>query len=192
MSGTLWAALCYFAAIGVGFMLAEIALLQRLSLVLGHPTYSLLVVLSSLVGAAGIGSLLSDRLPLDRAPACYMYPVSARCGAHRGSAAVAVAGRVCGRLRQPHAHRVRRSGVLRRRRGPRAGFPGGLRIARKALSAETPWLWGINGVGSVLASSLAIAIALSWGLTVLLLCAAACYLLLIPAVIVMRREEGGG
>jgi hypothetical protein len=49
---SLWAALGYFAAIGVGFMLAEIALLQRLTLVLGHPSYSLMVVLASLIGAA--------------------------------------------------------------------------------------------------------------------------------------------
>jgi hypothetical protein len=192
VSGTLWAALCYFAAIGVGFMLAEIALLQRLSLVLGHPTYSLLVVLSSLVGAAGIGSLVSDRLPLDRAPACYVYPVvlalvltavalfwpslgeSVAASANPTRIAFAVA--VCSVV-----------GVVLG-----LAFPAGLRIARTALSAETPWLWGINGVGSVLASSLAIAIALSWGLTVLLLCAAACYLLLIPAVIVLRRSGGGG
>ena len=60
-------ALAYFSIIGVAFMLVEIALLQRLSIVLGHPAFSLVVVLASLVASAGLGSLASDRLPLDGA-----------------------------------------------------------------------------------------------------------------------------
>ena len=176
----------WFAAIGVGFMLAEIALLQRLSLVLGHPTYSLLVVLSSLVGAAGLGSLLSDRLPLDRAPICFVYPVV--LAAVLAAIALAWPTLSASVAAQGNAHRIGFAIAVCGVTGLCLGFafPAGLRIARQALSAETPWLWGINGVGSVLASSLAIAIALSYGLTVLLLVAAACYLLLIPAVLVMR------
>ena len=39
----------YFALIGVGFMMVEIALLQRMSVFLGHPVYALSVVLFSLI-----------------------------------------------------------------------------------------------------------------------------------------------
>src|SRR5262249_52829394 len=46
---TLYGAFGYFLLIGIGFMLVEIAILQRLSIVLGHPIYGLIVVLSSLV-----------------------------------------------------------------------------------------------------------------------------------------------
>jgi hypothetical protein len=55
----------YFSLIGMGFMLVEIALLQRFSVYLGHPIYSLSVCLFSLILASGLGSMTSDRLKLD-------------------------------------------------------------------------------------------------------------------------------
>src|SRR5215471_3234885 len=58
----------YFALIGMGFMLSEIALLERFSIYLGHPIYSLGVCLFSLILASGLGSLASDRFPLDARP----------------------------------------------------------------------------------------------------------------------------
>src|SRR5918999_2872196 len=54
----------YFSLIGVGFMMIEIALLQRMSIFLGHPVYSLSVLLSTLILSTGIGSFLSEKLPL--------------------------------------------------------------------------------------------------------------------------------
>jgi hypothetical protein len=51
----------YFACLGAGFMVAEVGLVQRLHVVLGHPTYALVVVLAGLLVATGIGSLLSER-----------------------------------------------------------------------------------------------------------------------------------
>ena len=55
----------YFLLIGVGFMSIEIGLLQRLSVFLGHPIYALSIVLFSMILATGLGSLLSDRVPLE-------------------------------------------------------------------------------------------------------------------------------
>ncbi len=178
----LTAALGYFFCIGVGFMLAEIALLQRLSLVLGHPIYSLIVVLASLVAAAGLGSYLSDRLPLDRRPWCFAYPlmiasllVLVALGWERASAGVASA-----ELGVRIAFAVAITCPL----GVAFGFafPCGIRVVRAEFERETPWLWGLNGVGSVLASSLAIIVALAYGLTWLTLLSAAIYLLLLPAL----------
>jgi len=51
----------YFASLGAGFMLLEIALLQRFNLFLGHPVRSLIVVLGGLLLAVGVGSLLTHR-----------------------------------------------------------------------------------------------------------------------------------
>ncbi|HJR49889.1 MAG TPA: hypothetical protein VJ794_02225, partial [Gemmatimonadales bacterium] len=67
-------AVAYFVSIGVAFMLVEIALMQQLSMFLGHPIYSLVVVLAVLIVSSGLGSLASDRLRLgssltSRAPA---------------------------------------------------------------------------------------------------------------------------
>ena len=51
----------YFAAIGLGFMFLEIGLLRRFTLFLGHPIYSLAVVLFALLVFTGCGSLAADR-----------------------------------------------------------------------------------------------------------------------------------
>jgi hypothetical protein len=52
----------YFSLIGMGFMFAEISLLQYFSVYLGHPIYSLGVCLFSLILATGLGSLASNRV----------------------------------------------------------------------------------------------------------------------------------
>jgi hypothetical protein len=56
-----WHAAIYFGALGVGFMLLEISLIQRLTLFLGYPTYSLTVTLFALLASTGVGSLASER-----------------------------------------------------------------------------------------------------------------------------------
>ena len=56
-----WNSGIYFAALGLGFMFIEICLIQRLTLFLGYPTYSLTVTLFALLVSTGIGSLLSER-----------------------------------------------------------------------------------------------------------------------------------
>ena len=45
----------YFGALGAGFMLIEVAVLQRFVLLLGHPVYSLTVTLFSLLLGTGHG-----------------------------------------------------------------------------------------------------------------------------------------
>ncbi len=52
----------YFACLGLGFMFFEITLIQRLTLFLGYPTYSLTVTLASLLIFTGVGALLSGRV----------------------------------------------------------------------------------------------------------------------------------
>ena len=54
--------LVYFGALGAGFMLIEVAVLQRFVLLLGHPVYSLTVTLFSLLLGTGIGAAWSRRL----------------------------------------------------------------------------------------------------------------------------------
>ena len=54
--------LVYFGALGAGFMLIEVSVLQRFVLLLGHPVYSLTVTLFSLLLGTGLGSAWSRRL----------------------------------------------------------------------------------------------------------------------------------
>ncbi|MCC6217261.1 MAG: hypothetical protein IT376_20555 [Polyangiaceae bacterium] len=187
------AALAYFGLIGVGFMLLEIALLQRLGLVLGHPSYSLIVVLATLVAATGLGSLVSDRLALERGRAGLVFPLVI-AGAIVGlavawpalAASVSAAG-LGGRIGFAVAITAPVGALLG------LAFPAGMRLARAAgLSEETPWLWGLNGVGSVVASSAAIGLALAYGFTTVLAGAALCYVALVPAIVVLRSHVEAG
>jgi hypothetical protein len=186
LSRKLFGGLAYFLLIGVGFMLIEIAILQRLSIVLGHPIYGLIVVLSSLIAAAGIGSFLSDAAPLSRAPYCYVFPlliaglVITFALAWPRVAPTIIAAETPLRI----AWSVAVTLLIGLPLG--VAFPAGMRMMREGHAEETPWLWGLNGVGSVMASSLAILVALVGGLTVLLFAAAGCYLLLLVAIAVVR------
>jgi hypothetical protein len=53
---TLTPPVAYFSAIGMGFMLIEISQMQRLMVFLGHPVYGLSVVLFTILLFSGIGS----------------------------------------------------------------------------------------------------------------------------------------
>ncbi|HVU02331.1 MAG TPA: hypothetical protein VHE30_11295 [Polyangiaceae bacterium] len=188
--GTLSAGIAYFLLIGVGFMLVEVALLQRLGLVLGQPAYSLVVVVTSLVGGTGLGALASDRLPLDRAPACYVFPlvlaaaVAALAALSPAFAAFALPREIPVRI----AYSVAITAGLGALLG--VAFPAGMRLATRPLPDEAPWFWGMNGVGSVLASSVAVMLAERWGLRITLFTGALCYVLvLIPVAVLVRARR---
>src|SRR5260370_12315530 len=56
--------LIYFAALGFGFIAVELALLQNLTLLVGHPIFTLSVLLFTLLAMGGIGSALSSRVSM--------------------------------------------------------------------------------------------------------------------------------
>jgi spermidine synthase len=171
--------LLVFAGIGIGFMMVEISQMERLIVFLGHPTYALTVVLFVLLLASGLGSLATGRVGGERL---------ARAGRSRFAAllvALALFGAatpaVTAALRAGETPvRVLASVALLLPIGFLMGmpFPLGLRAASAAgpRGAElTPWLWGVNGAAGVLASVLAIAVALSFGISVSYWCGVGAY-----------------
>jgi len=170
--------LAYFGALGAGFMLLEVALLQRFVLLLGHPVYSLTVTLFSLLLGTGFGSLLSRRI----APA-RVRDVTVRALA--GIALVALAAALgLARLVDigipwPLPMRVAFAVTLIAPVGILLGMPlpGGMRLLAANRADIIPWGWGINGAFSVVGATLAVFIAMNWGFSVTLLSAAAVYTL---------------
>ena len=53
----------YFASLGFGFITLELALLQHLTLLVGHPIFTLSVLLFTLLAFGGLGSAMSHRIP---------------------------------------------------------------------------------------------------------------------------------
>ncbi|HEU5319994.1 MAG TPA: hypothetical protein VFX28_04280, partial [Methylomirabilota bacterium] len=149
----------FFGGIGLGFMLVEISQMQRLIVVLGHPTYGLSVVLFALLVASGLGSLAAGYLRGAGAGAIVLLPL-----------VLAAFGALTPRLVPTFegAGTAARSGVAAAMLIPIGlvmglAFPLGMRLAAGDSPALTPWLWGINGAASVFASVLAVAIALAAG-----------------------------
>ena len=166
--------LAYFAAIGLGFLVFEVVLIQRFVLFLGFPTYALSVVLFALLVFTGLGSLLSERLR-DRRRG--LVAALAAVTAMVVVAAFALQPLLRELIGLPFAARVALAVALLAPAGLLLGMamPIGLKRLAGLYPAGVAWAWGINGVTSVLGSVLAIFVAINWGFTAATLVAAACY-----------------
>ena len=176
--------LLYFIAVGLGYILVEIAFIQRFVLFLGHPTYALTVVIFLLMISSGAGSLFSRRcLPRSQMGwipfslilavlSVYVYLLPRQLAAWVGL---------------DFGYRLLLSGVLLVPLGFLMGmpFPTGLRSLAASSGPDSPaplenaveWAWAMNAAASVLGSVLAMVIAIQFGLTVTLACGAAAYVL---------------
>jgi len=165
-----------FAALGCGYIVLEVALVQKCILFLGSPAHALSVVLFSLLAAGALGSRFTARTgerPLrDRARR------AAAIGAGAACVVVAVASPLfyaCVQMPRP-ARVVLTVAVV----GP-LGFllgrplPLAVRSLARAFPEVVPWAWGVNGAASVLGSALALAVALSLGFDQALLLAGVLY-----------------
>jgi MFS family permease len=157
----------FFSAIGMGFMMIEVAQMQRLCVFLGHPSYGLTVVLFSLLLACGLGSFSTRKIRTE----------NAGMTAVRILAALLLVLLVFGKITPPLMAVFRGAvtpvrilvavsllfppGILMG-----TAFPLGMLLARRHLVRIIPWYWGVNGAMSVFASVLAVAISLNWGIAV--------------------------
>ena len=161
-----WSTLGYFAALGSGFMLVEVALISNFILFLGHPIYALTAVLCTLLISAGMGSLWSGR------------HVEGGHEALRRLIGFALIGIVALTLilefvftKLVGAPFLLCIALTIATLGPVGflmgmPFPLGLRLLDRhgpEWAALIPWVWGINGATSVLGSILAITVAINFG-----------------------------
>lgn len=167
--------LFFFAAIGVGYLTLEIVLIQRFVLFLGFPTYALSVVLFSLLVFTGIGSLFAGRWPDQRRTLLRALGISSVLIA---ASAIGLQELLRALIDLPFGARVVTAIALLAPFGLCLGvaLPIGLRRLSGLYREAVPWAWGINGMASVLASVLAIAVAITWGFAVATLLALVCYL----------------
>ncbi len=159
-----WAWSVFFASIGLGFMLVEIAMMQRLMVFLGRPTYSLSVVLFALLLSGGVGSFwIQRRLPQSRPS---RWAIIVAIPVVLGVAGVLVpvvlplfrGGADSTRVLASLAALVPMGLVMG------TAFPLGLGLAERHPRAMLAWFWGINGATSVLASVAAAMISLWAGI----------------------------
>jgi hypothetical protein len=188
------AAAAYFSLIGLGFMMVEIGLMQRFSVLLGHPVYSLAVTLMTLIVSTGLGSLASDALAakparsrallavlpwaLGLALAALPFAISATLPGAAG-AGLAVKALLIAGLTVPLGLLL---GLC---------FPTGMRLLGARSPAAMSWMWGLNGAFGVLGSAAAVLVSMSFGISRCFLLAALCYLALIVPIAVLREPARG-
>jgi SAM-dependent methyltransferase len=169
--------ICYYAGLGLGYMLIEIYLIQRLGVFLSNPTYSASIVITVMLIFSALGNLASGLLKQFR-----VVVVAAAC--------VLIAGGLCfyifgleGFLALFHA-----SGLVERIFAsvliiaPVAFFmgvpyPNGLDSLQEHRPHLLPWAWGMNGGLSVAGSALARILAVSSGFPLLLTVGALVYIM---------------
>ncbi len=178
----------YFALIGMGFMLAEISMLQYFGIYLGHPIYSLAVCLFSLILASGFGSLASGRLPMQKPRNFALWGLAV------GGYLLLLQWRLTDLFHataaQPLTMRIALALAVVMPLGFLLGFafPTGMRLVEAVDRGPTAWFWGINGATGVLASVLAVMIGMAFGINVTVTVSALCYLALIPVARRLMRQ----
>ena len=177
----------YFSLIGMGFMMAEIAILQYFSVYLGHPIYSLGVCLFSLVLATGLGSLSSGLI--DIATPRTMPIWGFVTGGYLLVMQYGITHLFEFTASEPRWVRILISLLVVMPLGYLLGFafPTGMRMAAKVDAAASAWFWGINGATGVLASVLAVLVSMAFGINVTMTLAGSCYLILIPVGLALSR-----
>jgi len=180
----------YFILLGIGFMFVEIPMLQKGSLYLGHPTYSLSVVLFSMLVFSGFGSYCSGKisapnlfriLPYCLLIAALFVGLTILCMEWVVPNTIGLSGYI-------------RIGIMALFCGLMAffmgmAFPSGVRLLARSSEASIPWAWALNGGASVLGSISAIAISMSLGYRLTLILGCATYVCSSLIIFYLARSE---
>lgn len=178
--------LLYFVFIGTGYILIQVALIQKFVLFLGHPTYALTVIIFSMLLFSGLGSFFSRKI-LAADEARWPRSLIAVAGL------VVILAIVSGPITQlgvgwPLWLKVPVAALLIAPAAFLMGipFPTGLAHLEKRHSPSVRWAWSLNAASSVMGSALAMLFALYLGLLQTLILGGVFYLL---ASLVVRSEQ---
>lgn len=172
----------YFVALGLGFIGIEVVLLQRFVLFLGHPTWSLVVVLPTLLIAAGLGSLTmrpntDARARLRRL--LWGIPLAIVFALFISGPPLSVF------LGQSLAMRFALSVLFLAPVGFILGmaFPAGIALVDERAPELVPWAWAINSFATVFGSTATVLLAMDFGFTAILVAMIPLYALGILALL---------
>ena len=179
----------YFGCLGLGFILVELGFMQQFVLFLGHPVYSLAVVLSGLLIASGIGAgitpILERRFGERRAKWLCVGALTSILLVY-GIGLSTVFGALIG---LPLPARVAIAALLVALPGLVMGtfVPNGVRTADSIAPGLVAWGWGLNGATSVVGSAMAVLLSMNIGFRVVLFIGVAIYIL--AGVLLPRRGD---
>ncbi len=157
----------FFFLIGFGYMAIEVVLIQQLTLLVGLPLAAIVTVLTTLLAASGLGSALAPRIRAARAMAI-LVPLLLIFGKF-APVLIGAAGGL------PQVGRIVVAVLMTVPFGVLMGVP--FPSAARRVGELVDWGFAVNGVGSVLGSTLIILVAITQGFNAAFLVAASCYIL---------------
>ena len=184
--------LMYFVALGVGYILVEVAFIQRFVLFLGHPVYALTVVVFLMLLSSGVGSLAARRLLAETPKVIVVLTLIV------GGLIIAVLElplMLSMLVGLPFAVKLFLTALVIVPLGFFMGMP--LPTGLRALAADSSesddslieWAWAMNAAASVLGSVGAMVIAIHLGLNITLATGAVAYLAAIALSLPLLRRE---
>jgi hypothetical protein len=182
--------LFYFLAIGAGYILVEVALIQKFVLFLGHPTYALTVVVFSLLVSSGLGSYASRKLI--RSSAARWKAALVGVAILISLLAIDVSVLLPRAIQLTLLWKVVMSVTLIFPAGFLMGmpFPVGLERLERWQSAAVRWAWSVNAAASVLGSVASLVLAIYLGLVQTLLIGGVLYLVALATIARTPAKSG--
>lgn len=180
--------LLYFLCIGVGYILIQVALIQKFVILLGHPTYALTVIIFSMLLASGLGSYHSRRLLAGRD--AHLLKALGAVALLIGLLAVLAPIVSDAGIAWPLPAKIAVTAALIAPAAFFMGmmFPTGLARLEARHPASVRWAWSLNAASSVLGSAGAIFLAIYLGLRSTLLVGAMLYLAASLVILLTKQE----
>ena len=168
--------LLYFLCIGAGYILIEVALIQKFVLFLGQPSYALTVVIFSMLVSSGVGSFTSRRLL--SGDETRLRKVLVLVAVLVAALAVLTSFLLTASVGLPIAVKVAMTIAMIAPAGFFMGmpFPTGLRRLEEWHRPSVRWAWALNAAASVLGSVTALVCAIYMGLLQTLIAGGLLYL----------------
>jgi spermidine synthase len=179
--------LVYFACIGAGYILIQVALIQKFVLFLGHPTYALTVIIFSMLISSGLGSFFSRRFV--QGSDARLSTILVGIAALVAILAVIATPLTGAGVGWPLPLKILVAVLLIAPAGFLMGmpFPNGLARLEERHRSAVRWAWSLNAASSVMGSAGAIFFAIYFGLRETLLLGGALYLAALVLVKLTRK-----
>lgn len=180
--------LWYFLFLGAGYILIQVALIQRFIILLGHPEYALTVIVFSMLVWSGLGSYSSKSLIGDDDNK--LVRVLALVAVLIGALAAGAGPLVANAAAWPLPAKIALTAILIAPAAFLMGmpFPSGLRRLEQRHAPSIRWAWSLNSASSVLGSAGAIFLAIYLGLRATLLIGGALYLCAMIVILATDRR----
>lgn len=177
----------FFSLIGAGYMLSEIGLIQRLSILLGHPAYALGILLFTFILSTGAGSYLSGYFTNKKALMLFSL-ITGTMILITNFATKYITSHF---FTVPLVLKILLSVLSIFPLGILMGqfFPTAMQLLKPKLNEKIAWLWAMNGIMGVLFSAISVLISVYINITFTFFISSLCYFALLPVLLNMNTVK---